>query len=453
MPQQEVYLPEGSDAMRMVSPRRRHDVQPTNPSPVVVETATRPIASPSRFADQIEIHRLLRNVFHGPSAAEYQAQLDAPGYDAQQRIVLRLGSELAAHVRYVPARMQYDSLDLPVAWLMDLATAPQFRKRGFASAVVAMAEEHAARAGAVLGIVRTTEVEFFLKRGWGVCGQHSFSLVDACRLLATLGEAATRIPRTILPGERITPDFYTRPIRRLDLPELLRLEKLRCHGSFGTFVRSQSQWEWLLERGACEEMVVAERGGRLAGYIIACEGRIAELMTEEPTAAPALLSHIAHNAFERGKLALRYDGPPHDPIHALCVAAGGRTVCQPYSGGEAYCVKVFNPRRLLELTSPVWKKRGQQAEGELLLELAGGETFQLQPATGEVSVPTKAAPRARLQLTPAHLGPLVLGQLTRSEQSREFSLAAANKKAALLAASLFPPQPLYFPAFDQLMAR
>jgi predicted acetyltransferase len=441
--------------MRTVTAVERKGIDSAKTKATVVSDAPPSQARPSRYGDQIEIHHLLRNVFHGPSAAEFQAQLDAPGYDPQQRLIIRQGLELAAHVRYLPALMQYDTVELPIAWLMDLATAVQFRRQGLAGELIAAAEEHAANSGAVLGLVRTAEVDFFRKRGWGVCGQHSYSLVDACRLLATMEEARERRPLALLPPGRTMP-LNVRPIRRLDLPEIMRLEAIRCRGSYGTFIRSETQWEWLLDRGACEEVYVAERGGTLRGYIIACEGRIAELTTEDSAAVFPLLAHVAHNAFENSKLALRFDAPPTDPTHRLCVAAGGRTVYQPVSGGEAYCVKVLRPQKLLELTSPVWKQRRSPTEEELVLELACDEgprqIFQLH-GSGKVTPLTTSSSRTRLQLSPALLGPLVLGQLTRSDQVREFSLAVAGKKAAALAAHLFPPLPLYFPAFDQLMAR
>src|SRR5262245_37671413 len=75
-----------------------------------------PVSAPAlrlaqaRTGDHPAIHRLLVTVFHGPTAGEFHAQLDEPGYEPADRLVVRDGDQIAAHVRLARQTIQLDSL-------------------------------------------------------------------------------------------------------------------------------------------------------------------------------------------------------------------------------------------------------------------------------------------------------------------------------------------------------
>src|SRR6478736_2929686 len=98
----------------------------------------------AKTGDQPSIHELLVSVFHGPSLGEFQAQLDEPGYAASDRLIVKDGDEIAAHLRLAKQTIHVDSEALSAARFMDLATAPEFRERGLATALIAAGERAAA---------------------------------------------------------------------------------------------------------------------------------------------------------------------------------------------------------------------------------------------------------------------------------------------------------------------
>jgi len=108
-----------------------------------------PRAGAARSGDLIGIHGLLKTVFRGPSAAEFQAQQETPGSDPAQRFVARDRHEIIAHVRVSPVgQMQYGDVAIPSAWLMDLATATGHRGQGLATELIVAAEGDSLRRGA-----------------------------------------------------------------------------------------------------------------------------------------------------------------------------------------------------------------------------------------------------------------------------------------------------------------
>src|SRR5262249_33227905 len=140
--------------------------------------------------DQPSIHELLVSVFHGPSLVEFQAQLDEPGYEASDRLIVKDGEEIAAHLRLAKQTIQVDSVTLPAARFMDLATAPQFRERGLATALIAAGERAAAERGALVGLTRTRVPELFARHGWSICGRHTFAEASPRTVLAEMAADA-----------------------------------------------------------------------------------------------------------------------------------------------------------------------------------------------------------------------------------------------------------------------
>ena len=131
------------------------------PSAGVSPTPPRLRLLAAKTGDHPSIHGLLVSVFHGPSLAEFQAQLDEPGYEASDRLIVKDGEEIAAHLRLARQSIQLDSVVLPAARFMDLATAPEFRSRGLATALLAAGERAAAERGVLVGVTRTKAPELF----------------------------------------------------------------------------------------------------------------------------------------------------------------------------------------------------------------------------------------------------------------------------------------------------
>ena len=67
------------------------------PAPSILST---PISAPrlrlamAKTGDHPLIHGLLISIFHGPTLAEFQAQLDEPGYEPVDRLIVKDGEEI-----------------------------------------------------------------------------------------------------------------------------------------------------------------------------------------------------------------------------------------------------------------------------------------------------------------------------------------------------------------------
>src|SRR5436305_7754830 len=143
----------------------------------------------ARTGDHPSIHAFLVSVFHGPASDEFQAQLDEPGYDPADRLIVKDGDQLAAHLRLARQTIQLGSTTLPAARVMDLATAPEFRSRGLATALLAAGERAAAERGVLVVLTRTRVPSLFARHGWAACGSHVFSTASPRAVLAELASA------------------------------------------------------------------------------------------------------------------------------------------------------------------------------------------------------------------------------------------------------------------------
>src|SRR5262245_10974938 len=78
-----------------------------------VPTTSRLRLAAARTGDHPLIHELLVSVFHGPSLGEFHAQLDEPGYEPIDRLIVKDGEEIAAHLRLARQTIQAGSATLP----------------------------------------------------------------------------------------------------------------------------------------------------------------------------------------------------------------------------------------------------------------------------------------------------------------------------------------------------
>ena len=119
-------------------------------------------------------------------ASNFQSQLDEPTYEPSDRLLVKHGDRVAAHLRLIGRDMQFGAATLPISYVADLAILPEFRGRGYASALLDAAERRMRQEGALLGLLRTSEPDFYRRRGWVVCGRHSYSAAGCHHVLAHL---------------------------------------------------------------------------------------------------------------------------------------------------------------------------------------------------------------------------------------------------------------------------
>jgi predicted N-acetyltransferase YhbS len=453
--------------------------------PAAAATGKLKLAS-ARTGDHPAIHRLLVSVFHGPSHGEFHAQLDEPGYDPADRLVVRDGDQIAAHLRLARQSIQAGVVSLPAARFMDLATAPEYRNRGLATALLSAAERQARERGMLVGITRTRAPELFGRQGWAVCGRHQFSSAAPRQVLAELGATSSgiipEVPVQALSVARPRAEqIAVRPLRRIELPALIRLYAADAAGRCGAPLRSDDYWDWLLARGACDRIYVAATLPEpaelpkllesIVGYVFVRESRIVELVTAagREDVARRLVARVCADASEQNEWLVRCDAAAGDPIHTLFYQAGGRQTCEQSLAGEVFMARLFDPLAALRQLSPNLWQHAKAAELrrplQLGLELRGGggaagkdssrgviERFRLKFDAKQLHVETGGPCQHTLVLRYGDLAPLLLADLPAEELIAAQRLKGTTRTARELALALFPRAAWWRPPLDDLLA-
>jgi predicted N-acetyltransferase YhbS len=439
---------------------------------------------PARAGDHLPIHRLLLEAFHGPSASEFHAQLDEPGYDPADRLLVKVGDTVAAHVRTIRRQIRIGSVVFPVVRLMDLATAREHRNRGLATELVLAAEQQSRERGDLLALTRTCAPQLFTRQGWAVAGRHVFSTAGSRQVLAQLQATSEGVIRNrelaapYTPLQSTKPAILVRPLRRIELNEVMRLYQTSL-APWGTPLRSPEYWEWLLNRGSCDRIYVAIEGHnaeamshepkRLCGAMFVREARVVELLVESgrTDVAEHLIARVCSDASELDFWQVRLDAPTGDPMHGLFAAAGGRLHEAEEVGGEVFMAKLLAPVVALETLGEQFVTRLREAEmqssAELGLELTRGvptrpgqvvESARLLLRFSEqgVSVERGATGRSYLSLRRRDLAPLLLGHRPLEKWIEMGQIRASSKTAKQLGAALFPQLPWWRPPLDDLLA-
>jgi len=436
--------------------------------------------SPARTGDHVNIHRLLVSVFHGPSAAEFHAQLDEPGYEPADRVVVRDGSEVVAHLRLAPQTIQLDGQRLAAARFMDLATAPEYRSRGLATALLSAAERAAAERGTLLALTRTRVPRLFARQGWSVCGRHVFSAAPPRAVLAELGAAASRLandePAAIKLSANVQERIVVRPMRRVDLPAIVRLYNQQSANRRGSPVRNEAYWEWLLARGACDQIYIAAPSPEpsdltklvesIVGYVFVRHFRIVELVAEQnrDDVSRQLLARVCADASEQDGWLVRCDLPPDHPQHEVFRRAGGDfTNCRELAG-EVFMAKLLDPLAALRVVAPSLGERARAADlprpAELGIDVRTGgireasgivERYRVRLGRRATEITTGGPSRHKVALRYCDLPALVLGETGSDELAAQGKLKASSRKARLTAGALFPARAWWRPPLDDLL--
>ena len=188
--------------------------------------------------DHATIFQFLTACCRPPAQELYLAALDDPFYEPNDRLLVKVGHQIIAHLHVVNRVMQFGPLEFPVAGLSWLATLPECRSQGYAHLLLAAADRSLRNQGAILGLLRTKLPHFFRPAGWAVCGRHSVSRAGA-RI-----DGASHIAHAAA-GRGIAFRMCG-PWRQVELPALLRLHGQTTGSAIGALERTEAYWRWLL---------------------------------------------------------------------------------------------------------------------------------------------------------------------------------------------------------------
>lgn len=435
----------------------------------------------AKTGDHVNILQLLQTVFHGPPTAEFYAQLDEPGYDPADRLVVKDGSEIVAHLRLARQTISLDGQSLAAARFMDLATAEAYRGRGLATAMLASGQRLAAQRGALVGLVRTRAPQLFARQGWALCGRHLFSAAPPRAILAELSAArfaAAPEARTALPVMSVAAPISVRPMRRIDLPAIVRIYRENAAGLPGCPLRSEEYWEWLLSRGSCDQIYIATTlpepsdlaamANSIIGYAFVRQCRIVEMFATSgrEDVCREILARVCADASERDEWLVRCDLRPGHEVYKVLSEAGGELMHCRELAGEVFMAKLLDPLAALRAAAPALYRRTRLTPAiarptELGFELLAGrpgartgivERYRLQIGQRTARVETGGPSRHSISLSQADLAPLLLGDGGAEDFLRAGKLTGNTPKARQLAAAIFPPRQWWRPVLDDLTA-
>ena len=424
---------------------------------------------PASAGDHPMIHQFLVSVFHGPSAAEFQARLEEPSYEPSDHLLIRSGNQIVAHLRLMSREIQFGRLVLPVGILADLATLPEYRGHGCATALLAAARKVLLRNGAALGMLATDQPRFYVRRGWVVSGRHCYSAAAPREILSHLNqrEAESVGEQESVLQPHVHKRYNIRLWRHVELAALMRLYEENTQNGHGNLVRSDAYWRWLVGRGGNQRIYVAINGpdkleldetwAPIVGYAATREGRIVEIMSsaDHPEASVQLLARACGDAIEKDFLRVRLDAPPTEPLHQLVVQAGGEFGHHEADQGMVYMANIFKPRRFLKLICHDLGRRAKEAGLPRPCQLGllvNNEKYRLSVSRRSVELIPGALGRSYLKCSLYELNQLLLGHLDVREAVESGRLGVSTRVALEMADALFPRIPFCRPPWDDLLA-
>jgi GNAT superfamily N-acetyltransferase len=415
--------------------------------------------------DHLEIHRLLRQVMQQPSDDEFQSQLDEPTYEPVDRLLIKSGPQIIAHLRMVHRDIYYESATVPIVNFADVVTLPEHRQRGCATTLLAAAEHVAAADGAALGLLKTKQVEFYRKRGWHTCGARTATAASPLHLLSRLRETEPQAP---LVREKERPQLHIRFWRHVEQAALMRLYHGTAAAKLGWWRRNADEWRWLISRRGFDRLYVAIEGSprpelddsfeSILAYACERDGRIAELIGTpgRSDAIRRLLARICRDAIERDLSTLVLDAPEDDPWHdeMLAAAGGGYRL-----GDEPYAMmgKIFDRPGFVKQVSHVLCDRvatsGQPSDISLGLAVEDKSYLLRVGRRTAKLVPSRLLGRNYLSCSGDQFADLLLGQIDVSQSVAQGDLGCSTALAERTAAAIFPRRPLWLPPLEDMPAK
>src|SRR5688572_4694096 len=77
------------------------------------------------------VHAMLRIANQAPSYEDFLAWLDEPTYEPSDRLLVKLGGQIIAHVQVLDRVAWFHGARMPIGGIEGLATLPEYRDAGY----------------------------------------------------------------------------------------------------------------------------------------------------------------------------------------------------------------------------------------------------------------------------------------------------------------------------------
>jgi len=425
---------------------------------------------PACAGDHPAIHHFLSNVFktHIP-AADFNIQLDNPTYEPSNRLLVRHGATIIAHSRIIDREIQFGNQQIPVSFLTEMGTIPEFRGSGVGTALLRAVEQQMELNGSVVGVLRTTIPHFYARLGWSLCTIPVKSVAGAHDILSHLigQQRQQEAERAVNPLNAPLKQLNIRLWRHVEQDALMRIYQLNTQSCFGAHVRTEAAWRWLFNRRAFDQIYVAlESNDKIAlgaslhsiiGYGVVKTGRVIELMVDKgrDDVRNQLLQRICSDVIEHQDKHVTIDARANDVLHRIVIESGGNQVSQATPGLEVTMVKIFKPLDFIRLIRSTFRKRVRDAGLGFPCELGINlktERFQIACNQRSTRLLDGRLGRSYLNCSTQVFSELLLGQCDISRAITQERIVPSTRIALETAQVLFPRIPLWFPSLDDLTA-
>lgn len=406
--------------------------------------------------DHKPIHALLRAANQSPSYEDFVSWLDEPTYEPSDRLLVKTGSQLVAHLQVFSRVAWFGGVRLPVGGVQDLATLPEYRGAGHERLLLESAEQAMRENQAVTAFARANRADAFLACGWTEVRDQRFTEANVNDILARLSSTAP-------PRHRRVRSLHTRLWRQVELDSLERVYRSIAETLWGALDRNEPYWRWLVGRKAHDELIVAvhgrdnweelDRPANIVGYAVTRGSQLVELamLPGFGHAGRPLLLRACQDAIERGHRTLSLHLPIDHPLHELMIDAGGHWSTNGLSG--TLLVKLLDPGRWIESLYPVLLRRARAAGVKrpchLVIETCR-QRFRLDLTRRSGRLESNVQSPLEVRCTPETFASLLVGNLDVAAARETGNIECLDDETAARLAALFPPLDFWQSQFDLL---
>jgi ribosomal protein S18 acetylase RimI-like enzyme len=406
------------------------------------------------------IHAMLRFADQASSYEDFLTTLDEPTYEPTDRLLVKHEQQIIAHVQVLNRAAWFHGAKLPVGVIKGLATLPEHHQSGCERLLLSAAEQAMRDSQAVVALAHTGRPDVFLASGWSEIGCPRTSEASVHEILARVAT-----PPTSEPLARREKPLRIRHWRQVELAALLEVYRQSAAATWGAIDRSEAYWRWLVGRHVHDNLIVAIDGhdnwdsldapSHIVGYAMTRGSQIVELATlsDFRRAAEPLLARACQDAIEGDQRTISLHIPATDSLHALLVAAGGRSLPTSRTGSGAHVAKLLAPARWIESIYEVLLERARAADLARPFALAfdtGQHRYRLELTRRSSHFIRDDQCVADVACTLETLGALFLGDLDIAAARDSGQLGCATLESAAQLAALFPRESFWQSPLDTL---
>jgi predicted N-acetyltransferase YhbS len=285
---------------------------------------------------------LVAQVFHEDERKRQQIfdywinrQPQEPGFDYAMHRVAIFDGKVVSYAMVKPYVLRYGRVKLRVAGVGAVCTHPDYRQRGYASAVLQDTLAYMAEQGVHLALLDGVR-GYYDRFGFSPVWPYYFFEVPAA-------EAAA-----------LEPPLSLREPSAQDVPQMARLYQKHWEGRVA-FVRSPESWMWrVLYDDWGYVRVVEDAEGQIGGYIAGPDPTDSEIevVADTPDAAMTMLAECGRLCLDAGLDAVRWFMPPDDAVVAFARPLLPVTVSARYLPDGDWMARLIDTHGLLETLLP-----------------------------------------------------------------------------------------------------